>query len=261
MERALIGLLKDTEAQLVEKKQKEKDAELRIMRIVKEMEIRKRIESDCAREIAKIYYAPPDNLDSRVLKGDELESVKKACLDDFDPWLNSLIKHQIAEETLMVIDEFVKFCALLSKPENHIKKPSGQYVEKEVPLRTVADMVNEMRGELTSLPNFTAYAKIMQAENGNQAVAKHKINTPLWYELPEKWPIDVSEKNKQEIRTRTHQYYCRKQEVIEKQIREKQEAWQIDSSEKPIPSRHLDIKPEKPVKNEEASPPPPTHRR
>ncbi len=123
---------------------------------------------------------------------------------------------------LLFINQFAHFCDLLSKPENHILKPTGQYVEKQSPQRTVADMVGEMRGELTDLPNYTAYAKILQE--------KHKITT---FELPEKLPISVITQTQQDILEQTHREYCQGREIIEREIREKQKAWQKESDEKP----------------------------
>ncbi len=222
------------------------DAVLSEKRREKEKEERERIERDCAEGIAKIYHAPPNALSSRVLKDTEIEELEKACLNQFD--LN-------AKATLMVIDDFVKFCMLLSKPENHIKKPSGQYVEKEVPLRTVADMVNETRGELTNLPLYTAYAKITQAEKGNQRVAKIKT-----FKLREVGQSVILASIQQEILNQTYQEYYQKREKIEEKIRERQRAWQKVSGEKPIPGRQGDIKPERTVKEEE-SPLLPTRRR
>jgi hypothetical protein len=69
-----------------------------------------------------------------------------------------------------IIDDIVEFCYLLRKPENHIKIASGQYVEKQVHVRQVHDMADEMAQELTNLPRFTAYAKIIEEKDGEQKV-------------------------------------------------------------------------------------------
>ncbi len=209
----------------------------------------KEVEENFAKYM-KHKIVPLPNLPLKALTPDNREAVKKACL-------NELVKNDQegsnGKALLVVINEFVHFCELLRQPENLIKKPTGQYIEKEVPLRTVADMVNEMRGELISLPNYTAYAKIMQVENGNQRVAKIKT-----FKLREVGQSVILASIQQEILNQTYQDYCQKRKTIEREIRERQIAWQKELSEKPIPGREGDIKPEKPVKNEEASPPLPT---
>ncbi len=151
------------------------------------------------------------------------ETRKNACLGEL---FQSEEDKEKALHMLFFINEFAHFCDLLSKPENHIKKLTGEYVVKEAPLRTEADMVGEMRRELVGLPNFTAYAKIMQA--------KYKITT---FALPAKWPDDVFVKIQQEILEQTHKLYSQKREDIENQIRQKQTAWQKDLSTEPLPGR------------------------
>src|SRR5687768_15803774 len=75
------------------------------------------------------------------------------------------------------IDEMFDFFNLLSKPENHIKVPSGQYVEKHVNVRPVHDMTNEMAQELGKLPRFQAYTKIIDESQNEQIVRTHRIRT------------------------------------------------------------------------------------
>ncbi len=151
------------------------------------------------------------------------ETRKNACLGEL---FQSEEDKEKALHILFFINEFAHFCDLLGKPENHIKKPTGEYVVKEAPLRTEADMVGEMRRELISLPNFTAYAKIMQG--------KYKITT---FVLPAKLPEDVFNQIQQEIINRTYQDYCQKRENIEREIRQKQATWQKDLSTEPLPGR------------------------
>jgi hypothetical protein len=76
-----------------------------------------------------------------------------------------------------VIDEIIEFCSLVQKQENHIKVPSGQYVEKHVHVRQVHDMTDEMAQELSNLPRFIAYAKIIDESEGIQRVLNNKIKT------------------------------------------------------------------------------------
>ncbi len=130
-----------------------------------------------------------------------------------------------ALQWIVFINEFTHFCELLGKPENHIKKPTGQDIIKEIPLRTEADMVGEMRRELTTLPNFIAYVKIQQN--------KYKIITLM---LREKLPDSVCIQNQQEILNQTYKYYCSLRNVVEKGIREKQSVWQKDTGDKPPPT-------------------------
>ncbi len=160
---------------------------------------------------------------AQVLKQNEKETIRKAY---FAELLQCEKGRRNGLGMLVSVNEFARFCDLLSKPENHIKKPTGQYIEKEVPLRTEADMVGEMRRELISLPNYTAYAKIMQS--------KYKITT---FALPVKWPEDVSAKIQQEVLDRTYREYCQKREIIENQIKQKQAAWQKDLTIEPLPGR------------------------
>lgn len=70
------------------------------------------------------------------------------------------------QNVFLAIDELVEFCTLLQNPDNWVRVASGQYVQKERPLRTIADMTNEMEQELVSLPRFTAYAKLIEEQGG-----------------------------------------------------------------------------------------------
>lgn len=128
--------------------------------------------------VVKISYSPPALLEARVLSAYEIEDVKRACIQEL---------RQANPETRNVaatIDEFVQFCALLSRPENHIQVPCGQYIEREVRARQEADMSNEVARKLTELPKYTAYAKIMKEIEGEHIVWKGKIQT---LQLKEKW--------------------------------------------------------------------------
>lgn len=64
-----------------------------------------------------------------MLDAAQRQAVRNACIEE--------IKNgpQVVYEVAGTIDEFVRFCVLLAKPENHIRVPSGQYIEKQVPLR------------------------------------------------------------------------------------------------------------------------------
>jgi hypothetical protein len=116
----------------------------------------------------------PANLAPRVLSYYEIEALKEACRNELiqsgDEWWNP-------NKTLALIDEFIKFCILLRKPENHIQVPSMQYVEKQVNSRTIKDMVDEMAQELTDLPPKIAYAKFIKEKGEERLVIKHKFKT------------------------------------------------------------------------------------
>lgn len=79
------------------------------------------------------------------------------------------------QRALQIIQEFVGFCNLLAAPQNHITKRSGQFAAKQVNIRTEADMTNEMARNLTNLPKYTAYAKILQ--EGGSRIWIGKIRT------------------------------------------------------------------------------------
>jgi hypothetical protein len=58
-----------------------------------------------------------------------------------------------------------------------IKIPSGKYTEQMKVERTQADLVNEMAKELSDLPRFTAYTKLIEGESA----IIHKIKTEPFY--------------------------------------------------------------------------------
>jgi hypothetical protein len=132
------------------------------------------------------------------------------------------------------------FSCCLERPENHIKVPSGQYVEKPTTTRTVADMTHEMGQELIDLPRFTAYAKLIRETGRGQSVFKGLIQT---LPLPESAPgrrlsphslltaINLHTANKAYIRLRGQ---------IENELRQRKTAWRDDP---PEPPTHLEDPP------------------
>lgn len=86
---------------------------------------------------------------------------------------------RLPKKALFQLYSLVDTCRELCKAENHIRTPSGQYIEVETPLRTEADMVGEKVREITELSKYTAYAKIFSSSG----VWKGKIKTRP---LPEK---------------------------------------------------------------------------
>jgi hypothetical protein len=164
------------------------------------------------------HYVPllEFTLPSQVLSKQKREAVKRACLSE-------LAQGGDTPTVLKVIDEFVQFCQRLSQPENHIKKPSGQYLEIEVNSRTFADMALEMSWELaTQLPRYTAYAKLIQAHHGEQRVSCHKLKTSP---LPP--PTHGQENARLLARHNTlSEGMIKARDAIEEEIRQRQEARQ-----------------------------------
>jgi hypothetical protein len=60
-----------------------------------------------------------------VLSENELKALKEACLNEL---YRTDQRDWDVNAALKVIEEFVEFCLLLAKPENHIQVPTGQYV-------------------------------------------------------------------------------------------------------------------------------------
>jgi hypothetical protein len=104
--------------------------------------------------------------------------------------------------------------------------------------RTQQDLVNEMAQELSSLPQYTAYAKLIAEQNGVQRVLKHKIQT---FPLP---PAVRSAEIEASLLEKSH-VLCQERELIEEEIRERQERW------RPRPT-------EEQGRREAEAPPPPT---
>ena len=132
----------------------------------------------------------PDHLLPQVLKADERKELLQTCHFDImhdeegveDPW---------GIRALDIVEDIARFCYLLSLPENLITVPGGRYVKKKKNARAVRDMIDEMMQELTELPRYTAYAKVIEERSGAQIVRKQKIGTmkpppkPSWAD-----PID-----------------------------------------------------------------------
>lgn len=143
----------------------------------------KSINEEAERTAAGIKPKLPVRLEPRVLSEKEREQVLKACVDRLNK------DGMTGEGYIEVINQFAQFCALLSRPENHILVPSGQYIEKKVQTRTASDMNADMAQELTNLPKYTAYAKIHQERGGGQEVAKLRIETIYQPRLEQPKPL------------------------------------------------------------------------
>jgi hypothetical protein len=121
----------------------------------KEREKLKIREEGLAKDLQKFYKGQlvVSQLSSGILKDNEIEVLKAACEKELSN------NHRAC---LRVLDEFIEFCMLFSQPEKRIKKPSGQYIEKQVNTRQVVDMENEMSQELMKLNTGIAYARVIQ---------------------------------------------------------------------------------------------------
>src|SRR5215813_2114634 len=127
----------------------------------------------------------------------------------------------------MILQDYAEVCMLLSKPENHIKVPSGHYVEKQINVRQVHDMTDEAAQELINLPRFSAYAKIIEEKTGKQNVWSGKIET---YGLPNDLP--TAEENIACAIESGHTV-SKKRGEIEEEIRQRQEKWQQPPPQSP----------------------------
>jgi len=118
-----------------------------------------------------------------------------------------------------------------------VKLPSGKYDETLKVERSQQDLINETAMELVSLPPFHAYAKIIDQASGIQQVFKHKIQTLPLPEVLRGAEIEASLIEKSHV-------LCQDRELIEEDIRQRQEKWRTRPGNEP----------EKPPEE----PPPPT---
>ena len=180
-------------------------------------------------EIA-LHHLPP-----RVLSASEIDTIKKLCYKEL---CEGQPKYIDTNRMLRVISDLVEFCNLLIKSENHVKVQSGQYVEKLVHVRPVHDMTDEMAQELTNLPKFTAYAKVIQEQGGRQAVIKHKMQT---LELPESYLEEAEDIKYLPDLITLHigfSKYYKERTQIEEEIRQRLEKWRKGRTEEPPPTHY-----------------------
>jgi hypothetical protein len=108
-----------------------------------------------------------------------------------------------------------------------IKIPSGKYDESLRVERPQHDLVTDMVVELTRLPRFTAYAKIMQEENDEQTVKTQKIQTH---------PLPAIQNPNGELQAIANAHtLCKGRDDIEVEIRGRQNRWRGGSN--PPPNR------------------------
>lgn len=127
--------------------------------------------------------------------------------------------HNNIKTILAPLCDLKAVCLLLQRPENHLRVRSNQQIERQVPIRTVADMVNEMEGELTELPKYTAMAKILQGKQ----MCKGQIKT---LKLPEemdriivRWCCNVN--------VGLYTPNLSRREPVQAAMKKRQERWQL----------------------------------
>jgi ribosomal protein L20A (L18A) len=213
---------------------------------------RRGVEESVRGELITLDHDKVTELLPRKLTGSEIQSLKAAC------W-NEISRCQPVCEMVRVIEKFVEFCELLARPENHIKVPSKQRV---VNTRSVADMTNEMAGELANLPRYTAYAKVLAETGGEQIVLRTKIRTLKLKELPEGEVAEVARQARRVAIEQNSLRYLKSRIAIEEEIRERQEKWRQRTREVPPPvQRQVEkgkAEPAVAVVKEADVPPPPT---
>jgi len=101
--------------------------------------------------------------------------------------------------------------------EDPIKIPSGRYVETLRVERTQQDLNNEMANELSNLPRYQAYVKLIDESGGKQIVRTHRMQThPL--------PAITDPNGEVQALTNGHSL-CKTRIDIEAEIRERQSRW------------------------------------
>jgi hypothetical protein len=163
-----------------------------------------------AYDIIKTVLAIRPVLTARVPNESERKTLRRVCKEKL--WEGG--QGGIAA----TIDEFARFCDQLAKPENHVRVRCGQYIEKQVPTRQESDMVNEMARVLTSLPRYTAYARVVEEKNGEASVWKGKV------EKLARAPDDALEKARKAVEENVRDY-SRPREEIRAEIGKRQEKW------------------------------------
>ena len=149
---------------------------------------------------------PPDGLRQRVLTPTEIKVMKNACLTEVN-----------GHPALTAIKDFEEFCKLLARPENHIMIPGTQFIETQVNTYQTQEMTNQMAQELTKLPRFIAYARIISEVAGKQIVGNHLMQT---LPMPK-----ITNVNMESVAIANGQTLCKLREDIKADIRERQTKW------------------------------------
>ena len=177
-------------------------------------------------------YLP--QLPYRVLPPDEIERLTKLCYTEL---LHDPVTGKKRIEKLLFPDELDELCHLLQNPENHIKVPSGQYITKQVHVRPVHDMTDEMAQELAKLPRFTAWTTLVDENEGKQTVRQKKIHTLPLPEVTPKTSVTELLKKSYDL--------CMKRTEIEEEIRKRQEKWRTVTPQSPTPPPKVPAPPTK----------------
>lgn len=173
----------------------------------------------------------PANLPPRIIDALEMERIKRACLERLQGFRG-------VREALKVVEELVRFCELLSEPENHVLISTGRFIEKPVNMGAVHDMRNEMAQELISLAPFTAYISVVQINEDGQTLVKGKIRT---IELSMLQMKEVIAERTEKI-ARNSLMHCKPRDEIEQEIRQRQKRWLAGGGDERRPVRLADRK-------------------
>jgi hypothetical protein len=154
--------------------------------------------------------SPPTCKEYTTVMRNRLRMPESSSATDRSHW-------QTIETQLFVSDCFRKLPRLLAKEP--IKVPSGKYEETLRVERTQQDLINEMAMELSSLPRFTANAKVIEERDKTQLVHKQQIQTlPM---PPVQQSIATIEPR---LLAASHQL-CKERDAIEDEIRQRQDRW------------------------------------
>jgi len=163
------------------------------------------------------------NVPRGILSERELAYAINACRE-------TITGHYKATEFDDGVDECIEFCQLLARPENHILLPSGQYVEKPVQIASTQEMINQATQTLSGLPQYTAYAKILDGDE----VWKGQIKTKP---VPKKTADNADIMEQIEQITREKCYRLRSE--VASEIADRRARWRATSggTDEPPPSR------------------------
>jgi hypothetical protein len=175
----------------------------------------KEAQENCRWKAAEIVVPPRPYLEPRVLSAAQLRAVKRACAKEL----------AAAGETKAVaatIVDFAVFCERLAKPENHIRI-KGQYVEKQVRVRTEIDMVNEAARLLSSVEPHSAYVRFERKE-GRTGAWTGKVRMEKLGAVG----ADALARAHDAIKPAIERY-TRPRERIRREIEERQNAWRASA--------------------------------
>ena len=122
---------------------------------------------------------------------------------------------------LSELQAFIRNCFLIipyTLAREPIKVQSGRYDESMRFERTQQDLINEKAIELTNLPRFSAYAKVLYENENKQTVWTGKLLTS---------PLPPEKNNLEDEATQNGHDLSRKRTDIEEQIKERQEKWRV----------------------------------